>query len=224
MEANQQNNVNRPIIPPLKKPILPDQVVKNNASESIKKNFNNNWSQSALLPPPPPPPPPISPKGQNNSAVLDIKPKRPPPPRPIQVEDENLIYGNVLDIQPDRAERPPLPKNPPPVRSSQVQHYLAFQETVEFDKRLSSDKLSLNDVKRILYGKFNDYEFENEKLEKILIKLPKTEYLYFNDWLNAFSIKEIRVNFYTNTDDLYIITIEELKNRIGKQLKPLILT
>ena len=39
MEANQQNNVNRPIIPPLKKPILPDQVVKNNASESIKKNF-----------------------------------------------------------------------------------------------------------------------------------------------------------------------------------------
>ena len=222
MELDHPKNVIKTKIPPLNESILSSQISKISFSASIDNSFNRIRPnlRPPLLPPPPPPPLPLTIKQKNLISLLEnqleIKPKRPPPPPPTQIEDENLIYGNVLMETPTLPKNPPLPKHSPTVRSSVAQQALVSQDIFQIDKRLSTDKLSLNDVKRILVGKFSDYEFENEKLEKILIRLPRSEYLYYNDWLNAFSIKEIRINFYTNVDDLYILTIEDLKKRISK--------
>lgn len=81
--------------------------------------------------------------------------------------------------------------------------------------KLPIEMLSFNDIKQIL-GKVYDKDFENEKLVKLFDKLPKNEYSYSSDWLDAFSLSEIRSNFYPDTGDLYTITLEQLKEKIGK--------
>jgi hypothetical protein len=82
-------------------------------------------------------------------------------------------------------------------------------------QKIQIDMLSLNDIKQII--KVNDYEFRNEKLENLFNLLPQNEYDFTNerDWLDAFSIAEIIQNFYPSNDDIYIISLKQLKQQIG---------
>ena len=233
-------------------PLIMPRANNNSLIESIY-DFNKNW----VLPKPTAPSNPfLAPKQTEvfGNSTLDMKPKRKPPPPPInkQVEEQDLIYGNVLQIQnsplprfrtrpppppppslliPPPLPPPPLPPSlppsvpptvpqslPPPLPPPLVTHQseMATAYPADANARILSDTLSFNDIKQILNTKIDDVEFENEKLENLFKKLPKNRYLYFNDWINAFSITEIRINFYKDVDDLYMITIEQLKDRISK--------
>ena len=84
--------------------------------------------------------------------------------------------------------------------------------------RISADLLSFKDIKSLLFQPISDHDFEKEKLEKLLLQLPKNKYFFTTDWINAFSIGEIKRYFFheLKLEEINNFKIEELKKRIGK--------
>ena len=132
-----------------------------------------------------------------------IQSQHPPRTKNNFLQEQAQAVASVSEIAGSN-KRPARP--PPPAR--------IINNACSLASKLSIDFLSLNDIKQII--KVNDFEFEHEKLENIFILLPQDEYdCSQNSWLDAFSISEIIQNFYPNNQDIYTITIEQLKKRIG---------
>jgi hypothetical protein len=110
----------------------------------------------------------------------------------------------------------PLP-NPIPYYNLDPHFYLKILSP-SITHRISTDLLSFKDIKSILNPQIGDYDFENEKLEKLLLQLPKNKYFFTTDWVNAFSLGEIKRYFFheLKLEEVKGHKIEELKKRIGE--------
>jgi hypothetical protein len=135
---------------------------------------------------------------------------QPPPRRKNKVLQEQPNACSITNTY--EAPSSNKPSKPPPPLTPRTR---IMNNSCSSTQKIQIDMLSLNDIKQII--KVNDYEFRNEKLENLFNLLPQNEYDFTNerDWLDAFSIAEIIQNFYPSNDDIYIISLKQLKQQIG---------
>ncbi len=190
-------------------PLLAPEIKKNNLSDS------NNEVILSVPPHPPPPTPhhlpiPLVPPAPRRPQEIDIDriiPKRPPPPPPRLLKAE-------IDLLPKRSV-PPLPSMPPLPPSLMLPSAVNIRPTQE---RLSTGLLSFNIIKQILDGVISERDFEEIKMEEMFSRLPQNVYVHDNDWLDAFSILEIKSFFlpFKSNEEFYGTEINRLKSEIGE--------